>query len=236
MATWVVRGSQLSGGMQTSNDWGSAVVVDPRLLSELNSELNDSNTARRRTEVALKACAGMLAIGCLVAGGVSYRQASHISDLAGHVSVLTQEVNKYRRSAHRSDVALGALAKSHENILAATEKSPSLGTESWGRRFTVTQYTARSAAYGKFNDGLTSTMMKAEPSARIVAVDPKLIPYGSNVWIEGLGWYNAQDCGSAIKGYRLDVMANSEHDAMDYGKQDRFVIVVPPEAHGEAKG
>ena len=61
-----------------------------------------------------------------------------------------------------------------------------------------------------------------------VAVDPKLIPYGSTVWIEGLGWYNAQDCGGAIKGYRLDVMAGSQRDAMDYGKQDRFVIVVPP--------
>lgn len=218
--------------MQTSNDWGSAVVVDPRWIDELE----DSNVALRKTEAVLKAalrrsgvvlkvCTGVLAIGCAVAGGVAYQQAGHISDL-------TQQVSKYRRDARRSDTALGALTRSHESILAATEKSPSIGTESWGRRFTVTQYTARSAAYGKFNDGFTSTMMKADPNARIVAVDPKLIPYGSTVWIEGLGWYNAQDCGSAIKGYRLDVMAHSEHDAMDYGKQDRFVIVVPPNGRG----
>jgi len=204
--------------MQTSTDWGSAIVVDPRWLTHLNS----SNATLRRTGRVLKACVSLLAVGCTVAAMVAYRQATHISDL-------TQQVSTYRRSAHRSDVALGALAKSHENMLAATEKSPSIGTESWGKRFTVTQYTARSAAYGKDNDGFTSTMMKADPNARIVAVDPKLIPYGSAVWIEGLGWYNAQDCGGAIKGYRLDVMAASQHVAMDYGKQDRFVIVVPPE-------
>jgi 3D (Asp-Asp-Asp) domain-containing protein len=49
------------------------------------------------------------------------------------------------------------------------------------------------------------------------------------VWIEKLGWFHAQDCGSAIKGYRLDVLTATSHEAMDYGKQDRFVIVVPPE-------
>src|SRR6185369_5193993 len=82
----------------------------------------------------------------------------------------------------------------------------------------------------KFNDGLTATLTKADPDARIIAVDPKLIPYGSWVWIEGLGWYRAQDCGSAIKGFRLDVLTATEDDAMKFGKQDRFVIVVPDEA------
>jgi 3D (Asp-Asp-Asp) domain-containing protein len=205
--------------MQTSNDWGSAVAVDPRWLAALR----DSNTTLRRTETVLKACVAVLVIGCAVGGATSWRQATQIEDLS-------QQVQRYRKSAKRSDAALGTLARSHDNILSATEKAPAIGQSSWGHRFTVTQYTARSEAYGKFNDGFTATMWKADPKARIVAVDPKLIPYGSWVWIEGLGWYVAQDCGSAIKGYRLDVMAASEREAMQYGKQDRFVIVVPPQA------
>jgi len=213
--------------MQTANDWGSAVVVDPRLLSELHASNTNLSTSLSRTQTILKGCLAVLIAGCAFSATLSYRQANHISQQASHITDLSVQVQKYRRSAHRSDVALGALAKSHENILAATQKAPSIGSDSWGHRFIVTQYTARSAAYGKFNDGLTSTLWKAEPSARIVAVDPKLIPYGSSVWIEGLGWFNAQDCGSAIKGYRLDVMGISQRDAMEYGKQDRFVIVVP---------
>ncbi len=212
------RGSQMGPIMQTSTDWGTAVVVDPRWLAGLR----DTNTSLRRTRTALKACVGVLAVGCAVGATVSYRQ-------AGQISVLSHQMREYRRSARDSDVALGALAHSHQSILAATESAPSIGTRSWAHRFTVTQYIPRSPAYGKDNDGITSTLMKADPEARIVAVDPKLIPYGSSVWIEKLGWYRAEDCGSAIKGYRLDVLIATTRDAMDFGKQDRFVIVVPPE-------
>jgi 3D (Asp-Asp-Asp) domain-containing protein len=72
-------------------------------------------------------------------------------------------------------------------------------------------------------------MTKADPDARIIAVDPTLIPYGSWVWIEGLGWYRAEDCGGAIKGFRIDVLTATESDAMRFGRQDRFAIVVPGE-------
>jgi 3D (Asp-Asp-Asp) domain-containing protein len=212
------RGSQTEPVMQTSTNWGSAVVVDPQWLAGLHA----SNTTLRRTRAALKVCVGVLAAGCAFGATLSYRQ-------AGRIEHLSHQMREYRRSARDSDVALGALARSHQSILSATEAAPSIGTRSWGHRFTVTQYVPRSPAYGKDNDGLTSTLMKADPEARIVAVDPKLIPYGSSVWIEKLGWFHAQDCGSAIKGYRLDVLTATSHEAMDYGKQDRFVIVVPPE-------
>src|SRR5439155_8518333 len=84
----------------------------------------------------------------------------------------------------RSNMALAALARSQQNILTATEQAPSVGTKSWGRRFTVTKYLPRDPAYGKFNTGYTSTLWKADPKSRIVAVDPKLIPYGSWVWVD----------------------------------------------------
>jgi 3D (Asp-Asp-Asp) domain-containing protein len=141
---------------------------------------------------------------------------------------LTQELREARRHVSRSSVALSTLARSHENMLAATQAAPSMGTKSWGKRFTVTMYLPRSEKYGADNDGLTATLTKADPQSRLVAVDPKLIPYGSWLWIEGLGWYRAEDCGSAIKGFRLDVLVATEPEAMRFGKQDRFVIVVPP--------
>jgi 3D (Asp-Asp-Asp) domain-containing protein len=212
------RGSQSLATMQQSTDWGTAVVVDPRWLAGLR----DTNTMLRRTRTALKVCVAVLAGGCVFVGTLSYRQ-------AGRIAHLSQQVREYRRSARESDAALGALARSHQSILTATEKAPSIGTTSWAHRFVVTQYIPNSPAYGKDNDGFTSTMKKADPDARIVAVDPKLIPYGSSVWIEKLGWYRAEDCGSAIKGYRLDVLIGTTREAMEFGKQDRFVIVVPPD-------
>jgi len=197
-------------------DWENAIVVEPRQLQQLKDDNVKLRSASRLQRLLL--CAMMVAsvVGVLALS----RQSSGLTRLS-------RETREWRRRAERSNVALAALAKSHENILAATEQAPSVGSKSWGRRFTVTKYIPRSEAYGKFNDGITTTLWKADPKFRIVAVDPKLIPYGSLVWVEGLGWYTAQDCGSAIKGFRLDLLTATEHDAMTFGKQNRFVIVVP---------
>jgi len=197
-------------------DWDKAVVVDAGELQRLRDEHAKLQKASRRERRTLF----VLAVGCAVTGVGLYLGSLRLTATA-------RDAKECRKTAMRSNMVLAALARSQENILAATEQAPSVGTKSWGRRFTVTKYLPRDPAYGRFNTGFTSTRWKADPKARIVAVDPKLIPYGSWVWIEGIGWYRAQDCGSAIKGFRLDLLTETQQEAMTFGKQDRFVIVVP---------
>lgn len=208
-----------------SNAWTSAVVVDPQKLRALADEIAHLRALRTRHRRWL---------GTVVA--MSMAVSAVLCFQSTRLSRKTDEARHFRKVSQQANLALGALARSHDQILAATEQAPSVGTKSWGRRFTVTMYLPRSPAYGKDNDGLTATMVKADPDARIIAVDPTLIPYGSWVWIEGLGWYQAQDCGSAIKGFRLDVLTATEDDAMKFGKQDRFVIVVPTDRSGRSVG
>ena len=196
--------------------WDDAVVVDARELQRLRDEHAKLLKAGRKQRLALLVIAG---------GGVVSAIGLYLGAL--RLTATEREMQQCRDTAIHSSMALAALARSQQNILTATEKAPSVGTKSWGRRFTVTKYLPRDPAYGKFNTGYTSTLWKADPKSRIVAVDPKLIPYGSWVWVEGLGWYRAQDCGSAIKGFRLDLLTATERDAMTFGKQNRFVIVVP---------
>jgi len=196
--------------------WDDAVVVDARELQRLRDEHAKLLKAGRKQRLALLVIAG---------GGVVSAIGLYLGAL--RLTATERDMQQCRDTAIHSSMALAALARSQQNILTATEKAPSVGTKSWGRRFTVTKYLPRDPAYGKFNTGYTSTLWKADPKSRIVAVDPKLIPYGSWVWVEGLGWYRAQDCGSAIKGFRLDLLTATERDAMTFGKQNRFVIVVP---------
>jgi 3D (Asp-Asp-Asp) domain-containing protein len=199
-----------------SVEWTNAVVVDPRELKQLADEITRLHTVSTRQRLALGAAVAI----CLgVSAGLCLQSM--------RLSLKSIEAWQCRKTSVRSNTVLTALARSHEQILSATEQVPSVGTKSWGRRFTITKYLPQSTRYGKFNDGLTATLMKADPEARIIAVDPKLIPYGSWVWIEGLGWYRAQDCGSAIKGFRIDILTATEDDAVSFGKQDRFAIVVP---------
>lgn len=59
-----------------------------------------------------------------------------------------------------------------------------------------------------------------------VAVDPKVIPLGSKIYIEGLGVRIAQDTGGAIKGNKLDVFVATTAEAYQLGRQNRKVWIV----------
>jgi len=198
-------------------DWGNAIVIQPEELRKLAHQSAHLQTSRRWLGRALCFFVG----SCLVS-------AAALVGVTQNLDALEGELKNTQTHLASSNAALKALAESHESIIAATKDAPSVGTRSWGRRFTVTKYLPRSPEYGDTNDGFTATMTKADPDARIVAVDPKLIPYGSWVWVEGLGWFRAEDCGGAIKGFRLDVLEATERGAREFGRQDRFAIVVPP--------
>ena len=59
---------------------------------------------------------------------------------------------------------------------------------------------------------------------RTIAVDPKVIPYGSRVFIPGFGWRVAEDTGSQIKGNRIDVLVENEEKAYELGRKSELVL------------
>lgn len=70
--------------------------------------------------------------------------------------------------------------------------------------------------------GSTGTVLVAGTS---IAVDPSVIPYGSQVEING-HTYTAHDTGGAIKGNRIDVYFDSHQDALNFGVQYAEVFLV----------
>lgn len=92
----------------------------------------------------------------------------------------------------------------------------SLGT------FKLTAYCACSKCCGK-SDGITASGTKAK-QGRTIAVDPKQIPYGTKVVING-HTYTAEDCGGGIGKNRIDVFFNSHKEALKFGVQHAEVFV-----------
>ena len=113
------------------------------------------------------------------------------------------------------------------------EAQPAFLPINYGRdlgTFTLTAYTAGPESTGKSPGhpayGITSSGATAVEGVTI-AVDPSVIPIGSRVYIEGLGYFVAQDTGSAIKGKRIDVFMNDLEEALRFGvkKGVRVAIV-----------
>ncbi|MGE7766960.1 LysM peptidoglycan-binding domain-containing protein [Peribacillus sp. NPDC096540] len=84
------------------------------------------------------------------------------------------------------------------------------------------EITVRATAYTADCQGCSGTTatgidLKANPDAKVVAVDPSIIPLGSKVYVEGYGYATAADTGSAIKGNRVDIFIPNEQDALNWG-------------------
>lgn len=69
--------------------------------------------------------------------------------------------------------------------------------------------------------GITSTgvNLKRNPDVKVIAVDPKVIPLGTKVYVEGYGYAVAGDTGSAIKGNKIDVFFSSKSEAYKWGRK-----------------
>lgn len=95
---------------------------------------------------------------------------------------------------------------------APTASAPPSGKE---MTVTATAYTA----YCKGCSGTTAygIDLRANPNQKVIAVDPRIIPLGSKVWVEGYGEAVAGDTGGAIKGKKIDVFIPSHSNAMKWG-------------------
>lgn len=94
--------------------------------------------------------------------------------------------------------------------------------------FKLTAYCACSECCGKWADGITSTGIKPV-QGRTIAVDIDVIPYGSEVIING-HTYRAEDCGGAIIGNRIDVYFENHSEALEFGVQYADVLLIVGES------
>lgn len=88
----------------------------------------------------------------------------------------------------------------------------------------ATAYTAKCEGCS----GVTSTGvdLNEDPDAKVIAVDPDVIPLGSEVYVEGYGYATAEDTGGAINGNKIDLHVPSKEEASEFGVQTVDVTIV----------
>jgi 3D (Asp-Asp-Asp) domain-containing protein len=82
-------------------------------------------------------------------------------------------------------------------------------------------------AYTPFDDGQSGITFSGIPAKRgIVAVDPRVIPLGTRVYVPGYGVALAADTGGAIKGSKIDLCIEDYNEAMRFGRRKVEVYIL----------
>ena len=113
-------------------------------------------------------------------------------------------------------------------LTAATDQIIEVGPQNVINGMTYSKViSAKVTAYTPYDtgcNGITATGSKA--GYGVVAVDPSIIPLGSQVYVPGYGVAIAADTGGAIKGNRIDVCYASKSEAYNWGVRNVSVYVL----------
>ena len=113
-----------------------------------------------------------------------------------------------------------------EVVEVGTKKGTVAPNEKNAKRVIVMQATAYDPTAG------SKTAMGTRARVGAVAVDPKVIPLGSKLYIESIdgfasyGYATAEDTGGAIKGNRIDLFYDSNAEANRFGRRNVKVYVL----------
>ena len=88
----------------------------------------------------------------------------------------------------------------------------------------MTMHASAYSAQDPGNSNYTATGSRLKKG--IVSVDPRIIPLGTKMFIEGYGYAVADDVGGAIKGSRIDLAFNSRAEALRFGRQTVKVYIL----------
>lgn len=130
---------------------------------------------------------------------------------------------KQQRLTVQAKATASAAAKPVQIVSATPSRSasPKAGTTFYVES---TAYTA----YCTGCSGVTRTGidLRANPGLKVIAVDPRVIPLGSKVYVEGYGHAVAGDTGGAIKGHKIDLFMAERKDALKWGRRSVQITVL----------
>ena len=146
-----------------------------------------------------------------------------------------------RKGASTKYKSIGKLKKGQKvKVLASTSKWYKIQYTNkktgWSHKSNLKKVTTSSSsssvkktlkvkAYAYTGGGYTATGTKARYGT--LAVDPKVIPYGTKVYIKELDKvFTAEDCGGGIKGNKIDIYMNTKEECINWGVRNITLYIL----------
>ena len=87
--------------------------------------------------------------------------------------------------------------------------------------------TVTTTAYSPAEPGLSmNTATGARAGYGVIAVDPRVIPLGTKLYIPGYGYGVAADTGGAIKGNKIDVCFDTVAECIAWGRRTVTITIL----------
>lgn len=93
--------------------------------------------------------------------------------------------------------------------------------------FTVYSYCSCPSCCGQWSGGPTASGTMPE-EGRTVAADWDVLPAGTEIYLDGIGWRTVEDTGSGITGNKLDLYMDSHTAALEFGVKEVEVYAYYP--------
>lgn len=90
-------------------------------------------------------------------------------------------------------------------------------------------FTVRATAYTsdpRENGGWNVTAIGTKIRRGVIAVDPRVIPLRTRVYVEGYGFATAEDTGGAIKGNKIDVVMDTKAQSRNWGVRNVKIYIL----------
>jgi resuscitation-promoting factor RpfB len=126
-------------------------------------------------------------------------------------------------------VAIGTATRSRGNraIVASARALARVHTKAAPEPGTGRRMRCEATGYATGSGGADETCATGAHATRgVIAVDPRVIPLGTHVFVPGYGYAVAADTGGDIQGNRIDLCYDSYQEAIRWGRRGVTIIIL----------
>jgi 3D (Asp-Asp-Asp) domain-containing protein len=155
-----------------------------------------------------------LLCGTVYLGNQYYKTSQHLTDTQDHAVFIQSKLDKTKQKLQKQIDANTELQ--HELSLANQTINDLQGTEYklvYIGNFKYTYYCDERRPHICGGSGITASGAPTKVGTTI-GVDPSVIPLGTTVYMEGLGFRVAQDTGNKVSGKHIDVLVKGHNEAL----------------------
>jgi peptidoglycan DL-endopeptidase CwlO len=200
-------------------------------LQKLNDDKVELQSAIQKFDEEKKAAASVIAENeeKLVAHSISVIKSSsatsstlrsalnNLRSLLPHLNTPSVR-GKVEQAIRDGDIKLASMSSN----ASRPSTNPSRGPETYKATYTMT-----ATAYAIHGYTATGIRTVRDPNGiSTIAVDPRVIPLGTKVYIPGYGYAIAADTGGAIKGYKIDIFLNTVAECIQWGRRNVTLHVI----------